>query len=131
MMCQIPLLAWANGLSCPLPYPPLTYHYEGHLSAYAPGVMAQVLANRQDGLAYPYLPDPLPEVDGYAAVMHCEHVGRQAVLRRGDEAWTVLVSDCAHPDSLPWMLGGPFAAEVNAALWEVMGPGWVEVEVLP
>ncbi len=109
--------------------PALTHQYDGYLSGYAPGVMAEVVANRQAGLAWPNLPAELPPVDGYAAVLHCEHVGRRATLRRGDQEAVVLISDCAHPQSWIWMLRGPFAAEVDARLWAVWGPGWVEVEV--
>ncbi len=129
VMCAISLLAQANDLTCPVPAPPLTLAYDGYLSGYAPGVMAEVIGNRQSGAAAPGLPARLPHVDGYAAVLHCEHVGRLATLRRGEREATVLITDCAHPDSYGWMLGGPFAAEVDAGMWADWGPGWISVEV--
>ena len=103
---------------CSEPYPPLIYEYSGYTSYYAPGVMSAVIANRQDQRAYPYLPDQLPAVDGYGATLHCQHVGKTADLQMGDSEWTVLITDCAAPDTVPWMLNGPYAIEVDYLLWQ-------------
>lgn len=41
----------------------------GTASQYAPGVMEKVMANHKAGKTAFSLPDPLPEVEGYAAAL--------------------------------------------------------------
>ena len=111
--------------------PALVSEYDGWLSGYSPGLMEIVIQNRQDGLAYRSLPAILPDVDGYAAVLHCQHVGETATIRRDDQTWKVLVTDCAGPPpgGWEWMESGPFAAEVDAALFQKIGHGWVDITI--
>lgn len=111
--------------------PPLVDEYAGYLSAYSPGVMRRVIEVRQARAAHPPLPAALPPVDGYAAVLHCAHVGSLAELAKDDEQALVLIVDCAAPASYEWMLETPIAAEVDAALFERLGHGWVSVRILP
>ena len=112
----------------------------GTASQYAPDMMEKVVANRQAGRTAHHLPDPLPEVDGYAAVLDCEEIGSVWLVRpRGGEWERFLVADCAGPqlraDGLTggeWMRANGVLLEVDyrtAVRWNTVGRG-IGVEVL-
>ena len=111
----------------------------GGASQYAPGVMAQVIANRQAGLAAPTLPAELPSVDGFIAVVDCAEIGNIWYVRPPDGDWERhLVADCAGPelrtDGLTggeWMRANNILIEISASTaegWGVAGRG-IKVEV--
>lgn len=105
-------------------------------SHYSPGVMEQVIVNRQTGNAWVHLPSELPMVDGYAAVQDCSRLGEVLYLRPvGAQSWeSFLVVDCA---MLPgtdgaheWMTENNIGVEVDyetALRWGTAGGG-VKVE---
>jgi hypothetical protein len=112
----------------------------GTASQYAPGLMEKVVANRQAGRTAYDLPDPLPEVDGYAAVLDCEEIGSVWLVRpQGGEWERLLVADCAgsqlRADGLTggeWMRANGVLLEVDyrtAVRWNTVGRG-IGVEVL-
>lgn len=75
----------------------------GHISHYAPGVMAQVIANRQ---AWGELPAVLPAVAGYAARPDCADIGRIIWLSiAGGRYAPFLVVDCASKSDRRWQDG--------------------------
>jgi hypothetical protein len=129
LFCSVLLLAQANNINCEPETPKLTYFYEGNTSGYAENVMEGVITLRQDKKAYPFLPKILPDVDGYIAVLHCEHIGRIAYVTFGQTVLKTLVTDCAHPDSYDWMINTPYALEFDFELWQKYGSQWVKVEV--
>ena len=113
----------------------------GWASQYDPGVMAQVVVNRQSGLAWPSLPLNLPPADGAIAVACCDDIGQLWWVKPTGGTWgRYLVADCAgaklRDDGLTaweWMQANnvllEFARETVAA-W-----GWperrgIEVEVI-
>jgi len=73
--------------------------YACTVSAYGPGSMEAVIANRQAGHTWANLPSTLPTVDGYAAALDCREFGSLVHLRpMGNTVWeTFLVTDCARP----------------------------------
>jgi hypothetical protein len=91
----------------------------GKISHYAPGVMEQVIYNRQHGCCGRYsLPLNLPDVDGYAALADREMIGevvRLCPLDRPCEMF--LVTDCAgYADGgYEWMMRYNVIAEVDYA----------------
>lgn len=111
----------------------------GTASQYDPGVMETVVANRQAGLTAHDLPNPLPAVDGYIAVLDCEEIGNLWLVRpAGSTIWEVfLVADCAgdhlRPDGLTaaeWMLTNDILLELDyqtAVRWHTVGRG-IEIE---
>ena len=109
--------------------------YVAWASQYSPGVMRQVVENRQAGRAYVSLPADLPAVDGHIAVADCARLGDIVYLRpAGAESWeTHLVVDCAHPmdGTTEWMRDNNIAVEVSyqtAKRWDTVGRG-IEVEI--
>lgn len=112
----------------------------GGASQYDPGVMDIVIENRQHHKAFPYLPDPLPAVDGYVAVVDCDKIGSLLLARPvGSEAWeSFLIVDCAGPqlrlDSMTggeWMRANNILIEIDhetAVRWDTVGRG-IQVEV--
>jgi len=103
----------------------------GIASQYAPGVMEQVIRVRQTpGRTARTLPEPLPDVDGYVAVVDCNRIGSIAYLRpAGTTEWErFLVVDCAGiaDGGRDWMLRNGIVAEVDhntARRWETVGVG--------
>jgi len=71
----------------------------GFASQYAPRVMSTVIANRQSGRTRVGLPQELPDVHGYIAVLSCDDVGKIYYLRPAgceDCGWErFLAADCA------------------------------------
>jgi len=106
----------------------------GLVSQYAPGVMEKVIKNRQ---SWGQLPEILPDVAGYIAVVDCSALGEVWLLRpRGTQTWgRFLVVDCAGPQLRPdgktggqWMLDNNIFAEVGyrtAKDWGTIGRGIV------
>lgn len=104
----------------------------GLASQYAPGVMEQVVENRQE---WGQLPAILPRVDGYIAVVDCDALGEVWLLRpAGGLVWErFLVVDCAGPQLRPdgltggqWMERNGIIAEVGyptAERWGTVGRG--------
>lgn len=128
-MCANLLLATANQINCNYVNPPLTFHYEGFSSGYDFGVMKRVIQIRQNHEDYPYLPSALPKVDGYIAVLHCQHVGRIAYVQINDVVLKTLVVDCASPSAYEWMISNRYALEFDYFLWQKYGSQWVDVEI--
>lgn len=129
LFCSVLLLAQANNINCESETPKLTYFYEGNTSGYAKNVMERTIALRQNKEAYPFLPEILPDVDGYIAVLHCQHIGRIAYVTFSETVLKTLVTDCAHPDSYDWMINTPYALEFDFELWQKYGSQWAKVEV--
>jgi len=111
--------------------------YIAWASQYSPGVMEQVVANRQSGKAWVSLPESLPGVDGFAAVADCYRIGDIIYLRPvGTRRWErFLIADCARPPgtdgSYEWMVRNGIVAEVDyptAVRWDTVGRG-IRVEV--
>ena len=115
----------------------VTVVYQCMISQYSPGVMSEVVYNRQSHQA---LPHTLPDVDGFAAVRDCERIGSILSLKPEGGQWeSFLAVDCAHSDEVrAWMDGinmwaMPIAAEVDyptAVRWRTVGdmqPGYVMV----
>ena len=127
----------------------------GVASQYSPGVMQEVVENRQAGRAWVSLPAELPELHGYIAVAHCAELGQvwwirprgsAVVGQPGDELGQVqrvrpgtgewerhLVVDCAAPGdgTLEWMEANNVLVEVSyetAERWGVVGRG-VPIEI--
>jgi len=104
----------------------------GWASQYAPGVMEQVIENRQ---RWGQLPATLPPVDGHIAAVRCSALGEVWWLRpQGTRAWgQFLVVDCAGPQLRPdgktggqWMKENNIIAEVGyetVKWWGVAGRG--------
>ncbi len=97
-------------------------------SQYSPGVMTQVVYNRQNGHAWVSLPAELPHTDGYIAVVDCDQLGEVWWLRPvGAGDWeSFLVVDCAHPHKSggAWMLRHNIGVEVDhetAQRWGTVG----------
>jgi len=107
----------------------------GMASQYAPGVMDEVVANRQRGITIADLPDPLPSVDGFVAVEDCSEIGDIIWLRpEGQGAWeSFLVADCSGDQrTSDWMARNNILVEVDYATalrWETVGYG-IAVEML-
>ena len=108
----------------------------GLASQYGPGVMEEVIFNRQNGHAWVGLPDPLPLADGYIAARDCDQLGRIWSLKRHgiNESWgRFLVVDCAGPqlrhDGLTggeWMEANNVMVEISheqALRWGCVGRG--------
>lgn len=104
----------------------------GLASQYSPGVMEQVVENRQ---RWDQLPATLPPVAGHIAVEDCGALGEVWLLRpAGAEVWErFLVVDCAGPqlreDGLTggeWMEENGIVVEVGyptAERWGTVGRG--------
>jgi len=117
-----------------------TVVYQCVISQYSPGIMEEVIWNRQ--YRERSLSLSLPQVDGFVAVRDCEDIGAVLWLRpEGQEEWERFLSvDCAHSEEVrawmdgenPWDL--PVGAEVDYATalrWDTVGEMQVgEVMVL-
>ena len=101
----------------------------GVASQYAPGTMERVVRVRQSGRTWHDLPETLPEVDGYAAVLDCGDVGRLVLVRPPNRPWELfLAADCAGiaDGGRDWMVRGGIALEVDhlsAVRWDTIGRG--------
>ena len=88
-------------------------------SQYSPGTMELVIANRQAGNAWVTIPQNLPQVDGYIAVVNCSDLMQVWDLRpRGARNWErFLVVDCADPtkDGGQWMCDHHIGVEIDHA----------------
>lgn len=84
-------------------------------SQYRPGIMPEVVANRQAGRAIPMLPQELPRVTGFVAWPYCEDVGQVVELRIEGGPWgRYLIADCPHDlDTQRWMLGNDILVEFS------------------
>ncbi len=96
----------------------------GWASAYAPGVMENVITYR---MAYDIWPHGAPPRDWYTvagaiATNDCRQVGSVMTLTAtGDgRAYRVLVADCAGADSAAWMTDCNIVAELDARLWQTL-----------
>lgn len=98
-------------------------------SQYSPGVMQEVITNRQSGNAWVMLPTDTPSVHGYIAVLDCEHLGETWLLRpEGKEVWeSFWVVDCAGDErTRQWMLDNNITVELDhetAHRWGYPGIG--------
>jgi hypothetical protein len=94
----------------------------GIASQYSPGVMEQVIANRQAGLAVP-LPAELPPVDGFIAVLDCADFGEVWFVRPEGGDWGVyLVADCSgHAETTEWMTTNNILLEFDYPTVERLG----------
>ena len=121
------------------PYQPPPNYYDGSLSRYDPGVMADVLHWRHSN-GIPDGFDPYhPQYVGYIAVVDCRNVGREAWLTLTVEGETrqpvlVYVADCTSPGTpaAKWMIGHQIAAEIDYDAWVQLGivdgrGAWAEV----
>ena len=105
----------------------------GTASQYAPGVMQEVISNRQ---RWGQLPMELPPTDGYVATLEANLIGSFVYIRpEGADIWEqFLVVDCAgHADGgYAWMLRNNVLVEVDyetAVRWNTVGRG-IMVDVL-
>jgi len=106
-------------------------------SQYAPGVMQEVIANRQ---AWGQIPDDLSAWDGFVAVPDCDDIGQTYYIRQHnstDRRWLrVLAVDCANKtdrqgaedarSGYEWMRDNNIAFEVDyatAVAWGMVGRG--------
>lgn len=92
----------------------------GYASAYAPGVMENVITYR---FATDLWRVPPPRdwytTAGAIATNDCAQVGQVVTLiDPAGRQWRVLVADCAGRDSAAWMTDNRIVAELDAALWE-------------
>ena len=94
-------------------------------SQYSPHTMESVVAIRQD---QELLPQVLPSVDGYIAVLDCSLIGQTWHLRpQGTPTWEqFLIADCANPldGGDTWMVDHNIIAEVDyktAVRWNTVG----------
>lgn len=87
----------------------------GMASQYRPGIMPEVVANRQQGRAVPMLPQTLPNVAGFVAWPCCEDIGQVVELRIKGGPWErYLIADCPHDlDTQRWMLGNDILVEFD------------------
>ncbi|MCL4505767.1 MAG: hypothetical protein M1434_11550 [Chloroflexi bacterium] len=92
----------------------------GMASQYGPGVMQSVIHNRH---AIRSLPEHLPGVAGYVAVVDCRHIGSVWWIN-GDR---FLVADCAGDEQTrQWMRWNNVVVEVDyetAVRWKSVGAG--------
>lgn len=101
----------------------------GTASQYAPGRMAETIANRQAGLTEIPLPAELPQVNGYIAVMDCNKIGELWLVKPENKpVGLFLVVDCACPGdgTIFWMLENNIIMEVDhetARKWDTVGGG--------
>ena len=101
-------------------------------SQYSPGMMDLVVANRQSGNAWVHLPDDLPVVDGYIAVLNCDQLGETLWIKPdGMNVWEKhLIVDCSRPPrtdgTYEWMEDNNIGIEVSyetAVRWGAVGRG--------
>jgi hypothetical protein len=86
----------------------------GWLSQYDLGVMEQVIINRQLGRTAVDLPQVIPPVDGYIAVLSCDDIGELRTLKYAGHEYVMLVADCAGDRrARRWMTVGGVIAEVD------------------
>jgi hypothetical protein len=100
------------------------------VSQYSPGMMEQVIVNRQTGNAWVSLPQVLPLTDGYIAVKDCAELGNIWWAQNPvNEQWeSFLIVDCAAPNdgTIEWMDRYSIAFEVDyetAVRWNTVGRG--------
>lgn len=105
----------------PAPAPIFPPGVRGWASAYAPGVMAEVVTYRN---ANDLWRNPLPHdwytAAGYIATNDCSQVGQMLTLiDPAGRAYRVLVADCAGRDGgSEWMTDHDIIAELDHALWQ-------------
>ena len=98
-------------------------------SHYSAGVMPEVIQNRQAGITAADLPEILPSVHGYVAVLDCERIGEVIWLAPiGEEFESFLITDCAMPfgtdGAAEWMVRYNVQVEVDyetALRWGTVG----------
>ena len=92
----------------------------GWASAYAPGVMDEVIIYRfATGLWRTPPPRDWYTAAGAIATNDCRQVGQMLTLIAPDgRDYLVLVADCAGRDSTRWMTENRIVAELDARLWE-------------
>jgi hypothetical protein len=114
MTALLPALALLFALDAP-PEPA-----RGWASAYAPGVMEDVIALRAANGWWHY-PPPIgwyQQVDGAIAEIPCTRVGAIVTMTAGGETYRVLVADCAGADGHPERFEEDnIVAELDARLW--------------
>lgn len=123
-------------------YQPPPDYYDGSLSRYDPGVMADVLHWRHSN-GIPDGFDPYhPQYVGYIAVVDCRNVGREAWLTLTIDyiqqpPVLVYVADCASPGTpaAKWMARERIAAEIDYDAWVQLGivdgrGAWARVAVV-
>ncbi len=104
----------------PAPAAPEPSGVTGWASAYAPGVMAEVITYRRaNGLWRNPLPVDWYTAAGYIATNDCSQVGQMLTLVTPDgRARRVLVADCAGRDGgSEWMTRNRIAAELDYKLF--------------
>lgn len=100
----------------------------GWASQYHPGIMSEVVANRQAGRTIHDLPQALPRVAGFVAWPHCEDIGKTVELRIEGGPWLeYMIADCPHNRATQlWMLDNDIWVEFDgatAARWGFVGRG--------
>ena len=108
------------------------YIISGWASQYRPGIMPEVVANRQAGRAIPTLPQALPDVAGFVAGPYCHEIGNVVELSIGDGPWErYLIADCPHNQATRnWMLGNNICYEFDyktVSRLGFVGRGGIEV----
>lgn len=91
----------------------------GYASAYAPGVMSDVIRYRFDAGLWP-TPPPVGwyQAAGAIATMDCRQVGNMATLVVGGREWPVLVADCIGDGDPERFSRHNIIVEVDWQLWQ-------------
>jgi hypothetical protein len=125
MTRRLPLLAALLALALLLaPEPGQADHLTGWASAYAPGVMTEVIQVRFENDWWPNTPPRnWYESAGAIATNNCRDVGRMATLiDPGGREWRVLIADCGERgkpgEGQDWMEQNRIVAELDWRLWE-------------
>jgi hypothetical protein len=103
----------------------------GWASQYSPGIMQEVINNRQ---AWEQIPEDLSAYDGFVAVLDCAKIGDEVMLKpEHSSTWEkFLVVDCAGEDAVDWMQSNNILVEVDystAKRWNTVGNG-IRVEYM-
>jgi hypothetical protein len=122
------------------PEPTRADHLTGWASAYAPGVMAEVIQVRFANDWWPVTPPrDWYTAAGAIATNNCRDVGRMATLiDPAGREYRVLIADCGERgkpgEGQDWMIANNIAAELDWEMWEMLTtahgrPLWIEVAI--
>jgi hypothetical protein len=95
----------------------------GWVSQYRPGLMSEVVVNRQAGKTIYDLPSPLPQGAIPIAWPYCREIGSLVELRIEGGPWMqAIIADCPHNDEVQsWMLDNSILCEIPGSLAYELG----------